>query len=185
MTPKFFKSSEAFRAWLEKHGSQKLELWVGFYRKASGKGGLTYPEAVDAALCFGWIDGVKYKVDESSYEHRFTPRRAGSYWSTVNTKRMQQLMTDGLVAAPGAAAFERRDRKKTQQYSFERKSAAFDAPALKTFKANRPAWAFFIAQPPGYQKLLTHWVMDAKQPETRLRRLATLVERSAKRERLR
>jgi len=94
-------------------------------------------------------------------------------------------MTDGLVAAPGAAAFERRDRKKTQQYSFERKSAAFDAPALKAFKANRPAWAFFIAQPPGYQKLLTHWVMDAKQPETRLRRLATLVERSAKRERLR
>jgi uncharacterized protein YdeI (YjbR/CyaY-like superfamily) len=185
MTPKFFKSAESFRAWLEKHGMKKRELWVGFHRKASGKGGLTYPEAVDAALCFGWIDGVKYKFDESSYKHRFTPRRAGSYWSAVNTKRMQHLLKDGLVGPPGVAAFERRDVRNTHKYSFERKSAAFDGPALKAFKANKPAWEFFTAQPPGYRKLLTHWVMDAKQPETRLRRLATLIERSAKRERLR
>jgi uncharacterized protein YdeI (YjbR/CyaY-like superfamily) len=185
MTPKFFQSADAFRAWLDTHGTKARELWVGFYRKGSGRGGLTYPEAVDAALCFGWIDGVKYKVDESSYKHRFTPRRAGSYWSAVNTKRMQQLLKDGLAAPPGVAAFERRDVRNTQKYSFERKSAAFDGPASKAFKANKPAWTFFTAQPPGYQKLLTHWVMDAKQPETRLRRLATLIERSAKGERIR
>jgi uncharacterized protein YdeI (YjbR/CyaY-like superfamily) len=183
--PKFFRSGDAFRAWLEKHGGKERELWVGFYKKASGKGGLTYPEAVDAALCFGWIDGVKYKVDESSYMHRFSPRTAASYWSAVNTRRMQQLIEDGLVAAPGLAAFERRDQKVTQKYSFERKSAAFDAGALRALKANKPAWAFFTAQPPGYQKLLTFWVMSAKQEETRLRRLATLAERSAKGERVR
>jgi uncharacterized protein YdeI (YjbR/CyaY-like superfamily) len=185
MTPKFFKSADAFRAWLEKHGAKERELWVGFYKKASGKGGLTYPEAVDAALCFGWIDGVKYKVDESSYMHRFSPRTAASYWSAVNTKRMQQLIEDGLVAAPGLAAFERRDRKTTQKYSFERRSAAFDDAALRAFKANRPAWAFFTAQPPGYQKLMTFWIMSARQEATRLRRLATLAERSAKGERVR
>ena len=185
MTPKFFKSTEAFRAWLEKHGTKERELWVGFYRKKSGRSGLTYPEAVDAALCYGWIDGVKYKLDESSYKHRFSPRTAGSYWSVVNTRRMQQLLKDGLVSPPGRAAFERRDLKKTRKYSFEREAAAFDAATLKLFKANKPAWAFFTAQPPGYQKLLTFWVMNAKQEETRLRRLATLAERSAKGERVR
>jgi len=185
VTPTFFKSSEAFRAWLDKHGAKERELWVGFYKKASGKGGLTYPEAVDAALCFGWIDGVKYGVDDSSYMHRFSPRTAGSYWSTVNTKRMKRLIEDGLVAAPGQAAFERRDRKKTQKYSFERRKAAFDPATLRVFKANKPAWAFFTAQPPGYQKILTFWVMSARQEDTRLRRLTILVERSAKGERIR
>jgi uncharacterized protein YdeI (YjbR/CyaY-like superfamily) len=185
VTPRFFKSGDAFRAWLEKHGTRERELWVGFYRKASGKGGLTYPEAVDAALSFGWIDGVKYRVDESSYMHRFSPRTAGSYWSAVNTRRMQQLLKDGVVAAPGRAAFERRDMKKARKYSFERERAGFDAATLKLFKANKPAWAFFAAQPPGYQKLLTFWVMSAKQEGTRLRRLATLAERSAKGERIR
>jgi uncharacterized protein YdeI (YjbR/CyaY-like superfamily) len=185
VTPKFFKSGDAFRAWLEKHATKERELWVGFYRKASGKRGLTYAEAVDAALCFGWIDGVKYRVDEASYMHRFSPRTAGSYWSVVNTKRMKQLIEDGLAAAPGLAAFERRDLKNTQKYSFERQNTAFDAATLRAFKANKPGWAFFTAQPPGYQKLLTFWVMSAKQPETRLRRLNTLAERSAKGERVR
>jgi uncharacterized protein YdeI (YjbR/CyaY-like superfamily) len=185
MKPTFFKCGTDFRRWLEIHGTAKKELWVGFYKKASGKGGLTYPEAVDAALCFGWIDGVKYRVDESSYMHRFSPRTAGSYWSAVNTKRMKQLVEDGVVAAPGLAAFERRDLKKTQKYSFERKNASFDPATLRTFKANKPAWEFFTAQPPGYQKLLTFWVMSAKKPETRLRRLNMLAERSTKGERVR
>jgi uncharacterized protein YdeI (YjbR/CyaY-like superfamily) len=185
MTPKFFESGEAFRAWLEKHGTKERELWVGFFRKVAGKRGLTYPEAVDAALCYGWIDGVKYKVDEVSYMHRFSPRTTGSYWSAVNTRRMKQLLKDGVVAAPGLAAFERRDLKKTKKYSFERKTAAFDDAMLKAFKANKAAWEFFSAQPPGYQKLLTFWVMSAKQEATRLRRFATLAERSAKGERIR
>jgi len=185
MKPRHFKSVAEFRRWLETHHATDRELWIGFYRKASARGGLTYPEAVDQALCFGWIDGVKYKVDESSYMHRFSPRTAGSYWSAVNTKRIQQLLKDGVVAAPGREAFERRDRKKTQNYSFERKSAAFDDATLRAFKANKPAWAFFTAQPPGYQKLLIFWVMSAKQEETRLRRLAVLAEKSAKGERVR
>jgi uncharacterized protein YdeI (YjbR/CyaY-like superfamily) len=185
VTPRFFKSGDAFRAWLARHGAKERELWVGFYKKASGKGGLAYAEAVDAALCFGWIDGVKYKVDDSSYMHRFSPRTAGSYWSAVNTKRMSQLIEEGLAAAPGLAAFERRDRKVTQKYSFERKNAAFDPATLRAFKANKTAWAFFTSQPPGYQRLLTFWVMSARQEATRLRRLATLAERSAKGERVR
>jgi len=185
VTPTFFKSSVAFRAWLDKHAATERELWVGFYKKASGKAGLTYSEAVDAALCFGWIDGVKYKVDDSSYMHRFSPRTAGSYWSAVNTRRMKQLIEDGLATAEGLAAFERRDRKITQKYSFERKSAAFDAATLRAFKANKTAWAFFTAQPPGYQRLVTFWVMSAKLEQTRLRRLATLAERSAKGDRIR
>ena len=128
---------------------------------------------------------MKYKVDDSSYQHRFSPRTAGSYWSVVNTKRMKQLIENGLAAAPGLAAFERRDLKNTQKYSFERKHATFDVATLRAFKANKAGWAFFTGQPPGYQKLLTFWVMSAKQEETRLRRLATLAERSAKGERVR
>jgi uncharacterized protein YdeI (YjbR/CyaY-like superfamily) len=185
MTPRYFKSGAEFRRWLEKHHATDRELWVGFYNKASGKGGLTYPEAVDEALCFGWIDGVKKRVDEASYVHRFTPRTRESYWSAVNTKRFGQLLESGVVAPAGREAFERRDRKITEQYSFERKNAAFDAATLRVLKANKPAWAFFTAQPPGYQKQLIFWVMSAKQEETRLRRLATLAERSAKGERVR
>ena len=180
MAPRFFRSGAAFRAWLERHHGSVSELWVGFYNKASGKGGLTYPEAVDAALSFGWIDGVKKRVDETSYMHRFTPRTRGSYWSAVNTKRFGQLLESGVVAPAGREAFERRDRKVTEKYSFERKNAAFDAVAQRAFKANAKAWTFFCAQPSGYQRLLTFWVMSAKQEETRLRRLAVLVEKSAK-----
>jgi uncharacterized protein YdeI (YjbR/CyaY-like superfamily) len=127
---------------------------------------------------------VKKRVDEASYMHRFTPRKSDSYWSAVNTKRFGQLVKSGVVAPPGVAAFERRDRKKTEKYSFERKSAAFDAVIERAFKANANAWTFFRAQPPGYQRLLTFWVMSAKQEETRLRRLALLAEKSAKGERL-
>ena len=180
MTPRYFKSGAEFRRWLDKHHDAARELWVGFYNKASGKGGLTYPEAVDEALCFGWIDGVKKRVDESSYVHRFTPRTRDSYWSAVNTKRLGQLLESGVVAPAGREAFERRDRKKTEKYSFERKNPAFDAAIERAFKANANAWTFFCAQPPGYQRLLTFWVMSAKQEETRLRRLAVLVEKSAK-----
>ena len=185
MAPRFFRSRAAFRAWLEKHHDTVAELWVGFYKKASGKGGLTYPDSVDEALCFGWIDGVKKRVDDASYMHRFTPRTRDSYWSAVNTKRFTQLVKRGVVAPPGREAFERRDRKKTEQYSFERKSAAFDPVVERAFRANPPAWAFFRAQPAGYQRLITFYVMSAKQESTRLRRLDRVAAMSAKGERLR
>ena len=185
MTPRFFKSQAEFRRWLERHHAREAELWVGFYRKDSGKGGLSYKEGVDTALCFGWIDGVKKRVDADSYTHRFTPRKQDSYWSAVNTRRMNELIALGLVADPGLAAFERRDREKTKRYSFEREAPMFDAALTRCFKANRAAWTFFTAQPPGYQKLLTFWVMSAKQKETRLRRLDTLMKLSSEGKRMR
>src|SRR5712675_71417 len=119
MKPRFFKSASSFRTWLEKHSGATRELWVGFYRKASGKKGLTYPEAVDLALCFGWIDGIKKRVDEDSYTHRFSPRTSGSIWSAINTRRATELVALGVMAPPGLEAFERRDRAKTKLYSYE------------------------------------------------------------------
>ena len=171
VAPRFFRSREAFRAWLETHHATVAELWVGFYKKASGKGGLTYPESVDEALCFGWIDGVKKRVDDASYMHRFTPRTRDSYWSAVNARRFTQLVKSGVVAPPGREAFERRDRKKTAQYSFERKSAAFDPVVERAFKANPAAWAFFRAQPAGYQRLHDVLCDEREAGSTRLRRL--------------
>ena len=178
MTPTFFKSGAAFRAWLDKHGATERELWVGFYKKASGKGGLTYAEAVDAALCFGWIDGVKYRVDESSYMHRFSPRTAGSYWSAVNTKRAKQLIAQGRMKRAGLAAFKARDEQRTRRYSYERDNATLDAASLRALKADRKAYAYFEALPPGMKRVVTHWITSAKREETRARRLAHLIERS-------
>ena len=185
MKPTFFKSPAAFRTWLQKHHGTKGELLVGFYKKTSRKKGITYPEAVDTALCFGWIDGIKKRVDEDSYTHRFSPRKPGSIWSTINTRRATELVTLGLMAPPGLAAFERRDRAKTKLYSYENRPAAFDGAIERTFRANVAAWTFFRAQPPGYQKLMTFWVMSAKKEEARLRRLAALVKSSAEGVRIR
>ena len=185
MTPTFFKTQAEFRKWLGTHHAATRELWVGFYRKGSGTLGISYPEAVDEALCFGWIDGVKKRVDDTSYTHRFTPRKAGSIWSVVNTKRAKALVKLGLMAPPGLEVFERRDRKKTKQYSYEREHAVFDPAIERAFKANAPAWTFFRAQPPGYQRLLTFWILSAKKDEARLRRLAALVETSADGKRMR
>jgi uncharacterized protein YdeI (YjbR/CyaY-like superfamily) len=185
MKPTFFKTPVAFRTWLQKHHGTKSELWVGFYKKASGKKGITYPEAVDAALCFGWIDGIKKRVDEDSYMHRFSPRRTGSIWSTINTRRATELVALGVMAPAGLQVFEGRDRAKAKLYSYENRPAAFDAAIERTFKANAAAWTFFRAQPPGYQKLMIFWIMSAKKEEARLRRLAALVKSSAEGVRIR
>ena len=179
MNPRHFRSAAEFRAWLAAHGARERELWVGFYRKACGKGGLGYKDAVDEALCYGWIDGVKKRVDADSYMHRFSPRTASSIWSTVNLKRMKELIALGRAAPPGREAFERRDPRKAQAYSFENKPAAFDGPLARRFKANARAWTFFGAQPPGYRKVATFWVMSAKKDETKLRRLDQLIADSA------
>jgi len=185
MKPIFFKTPGAFRTWLQKHHGTKAELWVGFYKKASRKKGISYPEAVDAALCFGWIDGIKKRVDEDSYVHRFSPRKAASIWSAINTRRATELVALGLMAPPGLDAFERRDRAKTKRYSYENRPAAFDPALERAFRANAAAWTFFRAQPPGYQKLHIFWVMSAKKDEARLRRLAALIKRSAEGVRMR
>jgi uncharacterized protein YdeI (YjbR/CyaY-like superfamily) len=184
MKPRYFKSQADFRRWLEAHHAADRELLVGFYKKDAGRSGISYKEAVDEALCFGWIDGIKKRVDESSYTHRFTQRQASSTWSAINIKRAKELRALGLMAGAGLKAFEGRDPKKEQLYSFENRPAAFDAVTERAFKANAKAWTFFGAQPPGYQRLVTFWVMSAKQHETRLRRLGALMKSSSEGKRL-
>jgi uncharacterized protein YdeI (YjbR/CyaY-like superfamily) len=185
MKPRFFKSASAFRTWLEKHHGSTRELWVGFYKKASGKKAIAYPDAVDAALCFGWIDGVKKRVDGDSYMHRFSPRRAGSIWSAINSRRATELIALGVMAPPGLEVFERRDRAKTKLYSYENRPTAFDTAIERTFRANAAVWTFFRSQPPGYQKLMIFWIMSAKKDDTRLRRLSALIKSSAEGVRIR
>ena len=179
MTARYFATAAAFRRWLDAHHATETELIVGFYKKASGKGGLGYKEAVDEALCFGWIDGVKKGVDAHRYTHRFSPRRPGSVWSVINTKRARELTAQKRMAAPGIAAFAKRDPRRTRRYSFENPRRAFDPALERAFRKARAAWTFFRAQPPGYQRVATFWVMSAKQQATRERRLAVLVKSSA------
>jgi uncharacterized protein YdeI (YjbR/CyaY-like superfamily) len=178
--PTFFATPARFRTWLARNHDKATELYVGFYRKDSGKGGITYAEALDEALCFGWIDGVRRKIDHESYTNRFSPRKSRSYWSDVNIAKAKALQAAGRMMPPGLAAFERRDEARAARYSFEAKNAAFDAPSLKTFRSNRTAWAYFSARAPGYRRLMTFWVMSARQQATRDRRLATLIAWSAK-----
>ncbi|MFP5245921.1 MAG: YdeI/OmpD-associated family protein [Thermoanaerobaculia bacterium] len=175
MKPRYFASAAEFRKWLEKNHASEKELLVGFYKKASGRGGITYPEAVDEALCFGWIDGVKKRVDELSYTHRFSPRTAKSYWSAVNTKRYEALEQAGRVTPAGKRAFEARDESKTRQYSFEREAAALFPALEKKLRTHRKAWKYWEAQPPGYRKMITWWIVSAKQEATRLSRLQRLI----------
>jgi uncharacterized protein YdeI (YjbR/CyaY-like superfamily) len=180
MKPRFFKTQAGFRAWLERHHADTPELWVGFYKKASGRAGITYQEGVDAALCYGWIDGIKKRVDEDSYMHRFTPRRARSIWSLVNTGRLTALIKAGLVAPRGLQVFRERDEKRSGVYTYENRTRPL-APALeKLFKTNKKAWEFFRAQPPGYQKLATSWITSAKKLETQQKRLHIMIDASAK-----
>jgi uncharacterized protein YdeI (YjbR/CyaY-like superfamily) len=178
-TPTFFATAAEFRRWLHRHHARKTELWVGFHRKGSGRKSLTWPESVDQALCYGWIDGIRKSIDETSYKIRFTPRRATSIWSAVNIRRVAELIDAGLMQPAGRAAFENRDPRKAGLYSFERESVAFDAPLRAQFEAAADAWTFFNAQPPSYRKPATHWVMSAKKEETRQKRLRALIEDSA------
>lgn len=175
--PRFFKTGLALRKWLAQNHEKADELWIGFYKKSSGKGGLTYREALDQALAFGWIDGVRKTFDETNYMIRFTPRRPKSIWSTVNVKRVGELTKLGLMEPAGLRAFEARDVTR-QGYSYEQHSAALDPGHEKKFRRNKKAWKFFEDQPPYYRKTMTFWVMSAKREETRLKRLERLIQES-------
>jgi uncharacterized protein YdeI (YjbR/CyaY-like superfamily) len=175
----FFAKPAEFRKWLQKHQQTATELWVGFYKRSTGKPSMTWPESVDQALCFGWIDGIRKSIDADSYMIRFTPRKKGSIWSAVNIKRAQDLIERGLMKPAGAAAFAQRDEAKANRYSFEREHVEFSAQQLKQLKANQRAWKFFQAQPPSYRKTVTWWVISGKQEATQARRLARLIEDSA------
>ena len=178
MKPKFFSDQQKFRNWLDENHDKKKELLVGFYKKSTGKPSITWPESVDQALCFGWIDGIRKSIDEESYSIRFTPRNPKSTWSTVNIKKVEQLKKLGLMKAAGLAAYNRKEENNSKIYSFEQKIVKFDPKYEKTFKKNKKAWSNFLLHPPYYRKTVTHWVMSAKQEETRLKRLDRLIKDS-------
>jgi uncharacterized protein YdeI (YjbR/CyaY-like superfamily) len=171
-TPRTFRSQSSFRAWLDRSHKTAERLVVRCFKTAHAGRGLTYREALDEALCFGWIDGVRHALDQVSFSVRFTPRRASSVWSKVNVTRATELQEAGCLRPAGAAAFERR---KTASYSYENRPGALDRALQRRFRANEAAWAFFMAQPPWYQRTCSFWVMSARQAETRERRLARLI----------
>ena len=181
--PRFFKSPADFRAWMEEHHAHLTnaarELLVGFYKRDSGQASITWPESVDVALCFGWIDGVRRRIDEVSYSIRFTPRRPGSIWSAINVKRVAELERLGLMMPAGRAAFEKLQPTKSVIYSYEQKQESkLDPAEERRFRANQKAWAFFQGLTKSRRQLGIHRVVSAKKPETRQRRLEELMRRS-------
>jgi uncharacterized protein YdeI (YjbR/CyaY-like superfamily) len=185
MRIKYFKSASDFRTWLEKNHERMYELWVGYYKKRSQRPSMTWPESVDEALCFGWIDGIRKSVDDLRYTIRFTPRRRGSIWSVVNIKRARELRDKGLMEPPGVTAFDARKENRSGIYSYEQRSANLDGAYEKMLRQNQAAWDFFYAQPPSYRKAVGWWIVSAKQEPTRLKRLEKLIRESARGERLR
>jgi uncharacterized protein YdeI (YjbR/CyaY-like superfamily) len=179
MKPVFFRNAAEFRRWLTRHHGDQPELQVGVYRKDSGRGGLTYAEAVDEALCFGWIDGVTHKIDDVSFSLRFTPRRARSNWSLKNVRNVERLIKAKKMHAAGLKAFAAREDKRTGVYSFEQAPRSMPPAYENEFRANPAAWEFFEAQAPGYRRLLVHKVVSPKREETRRRWLARLISESA------
>jgi uncharacterized protein YdeI (YjbR/CyaY-like superfamily) len=174
--PVFFASAAEFRAWLGAHANTACDLTVGFYKVSSGRSSLTWPESVDEALCVGWIDGVRKRVDEQAYQIRFTPRRQGSIWSTVNVTKVEALIAQGRMKPAGLAAYRQKVERKTGVYSYEQEDALKLAPEeLQAFKRDKAAWAFFQKTPPSYRRTMIHWLVSAKQSATRARRLAKFI----------
>ena len=179
MKPTYFATPSDFRAWLEKHHDQTQELWVGFYKKSSGKPSITWPEAVDEALCFGWIDGLRKGIDGVRYTIRFTPRKPRSIWSAVNVKRAKELTRLGRMRPAGLKVFEEHAKDKSGIYAYEQRNAAkLDEAYAQQFRANKKAWDFFQAQAAWYRRTAIWWVISAKKEETRLKRLARLIKDS-------
>lgn len=185
MEPVFFETPADFRAWLQKHAATETELLVGFYKTGSGKPSITWPQSVDEALCFGWIDGVRRSMGAESYNIRFTPRKPTSIWSAVNIKKVAELTEKGLMQPAGLAAFAKRKEEKSAIYSFEVEQMELLPAYLKQFKANKKAWKFFEAQAPWYKRLTYHRVMSAKQEKTQLSRLVNIIAASERGEVLR
>jgi uncharacterized protein YdeI (YjbR/CyaY-like superfamily) len=178
--PIFFATPDQFRAWLEEHHDSAREVLVGYYKASSSRPSITWPQSVDEALCFGWIDGVRKRIDDERYMIRFTPRKPGGNWSAVNVERIKELTELGLMRPAGLNAFEERAEAKTAVYAYEQRDAAvLDDAEDRELRANPQAWEFFQARPPSYRKAAIWWVVSAKKPETRRKRLATLIDDSA------
>jgi uncharacterized protein YdeI (YjbR/CyaY-like superfamily) len=178
--PTFFTSRARFRAWLEANHAEVKVLWIGFWKAGSGRTGLTYAEAVEESLCFGWIDGLVKSHDKDSYVQRFTPRKPRSIWSAINLRKVEELTKAGRMAKPGLDAFAARDPKRAGLYSSENRHVTLSPAFKKRFRRQKAAWKFFELQPPGYRRVCSFWVMSAKQEATRERRLAKLVAASAR-----
>jgi uncharacterized protein YdeI (YjbR/CyaY-like superfamily) len=178
--PTFFKTPAEFRAWLARHGAIELELVVGFYKRKSGRPSMTWSESVDEALCFGWIDGVRARIDENSYKIRFSPRKPTSIWSAINVEKVRVLQAAGRMTKAGLDAFARRSEDRSRAYSYEQAKRAVLEPVQETeFKKNKKAWKFFEAQPPSYRRMAAWYVVSAKRPETRQTRLTKVIHASA------
>jgi len=181
--PQFFPTLAGWRSWLENHHADTKEFWVGFYKRDSGRPSITWPESVDGALCFGWIDGVRKSIDATSYKIRFTPRRPRSIWSAINIKRAKELSKQGLMHAAGLAAFEKRNGHRSAIYAYEqRKTAKLPPEFEKQLRAKTEAWSFFQSQPPWYRRTSTYWVVSAKKEKTRIKRLAILIDCSRRKQ---
>jgi uncharacterized protein YdeI (YjbR/CyaY-like superfamily) len=185
VNPQFFKTPSAFRKWLAAHHATSRELWVGFYKKNSGKPSIDWPESVDEALCFGWIDAIRKSIDEESYMIRFTPRKPSSVWSAVNIRNVEKLIKENRMQPAGLKAFEARKENRSGIYSYEQRSPELVEPYLGKLKRNKAAWKFFQAQPPSYRKVMNWWVVSAKQEATRLKRIDKLIEESEQGRRMR
>ena len=179
MKTKFFSDQYEFRKWLEKNHRTENELIVGYYKRETGKPSMTWPESVDQALCFGWIDGIRRKLDAESYCIRFTPRRPGSNWSKLNISKVEEMKKAGLMTQAGLELYNNRKDSSGERYSYENLSAELPPELEKTFRKNRKAWAFFQKQAPSYRKVRIYWIMSSKQEQTRLNRLNKLIEASA------
>lgn len=180
----YFSSPDEFRRWLERHHTRASELWVGFHKKGTGRPSLTWPESVDAALCFGWIDGIRKRVDDARYVIRFTPRRESSIWSAINVRRVAVLRREGLMRPAGLAAYARRTRERSGIYAYENRPRTMPPRYQRVFRTRPGAWAFFAAQPPGYRRTMIWRVVSAKLEATRARRLAALIEHCARGKRI-
>jgi uncharacterized protein YdeI (YjbR/CyaY-like superfamily) len=176
----FFETPASFGRWLRRHHRTARELWVGYYKKETGRPSLTWPESVREALRFGWIDGLRKSVDAESYRIRFTPRKPTSNWSAINIRMARELIAEGRMEAAGLAAFEARREERSRVYSYEQSGSSAEAQIEAEIEGNRRAWAFFRAQPPWYRRTSARWVLSAKREETRRRRLATLIADSAR-----
>lgn len=184
MTPTFFPTPSAFRKWLQKHHNTETELIVGFYKVGTGKKSITWSQAVDQALCFGWIDGVRRSVDGESYCNRFTPRRKNSNWSEINIKKVEELIKTGAMTPAGLKVFEGRKENSSEIYSYLKVPGDLDNHYKTVFKKNKEAWNFFNEQSATYKKLMIHWIMSAKQEKTRLTRLEKMIKISGEKKRM-
>jgi uncharacterized protein YdeI (YjbR/CyaY-like superfamily) len=174
----FFSNQSAFRKWFEKNHDKEKELVVGFYKVSTGKPSITWSQAVDEALCFGWIDGIRKSIDHESYCIRFTQRKPKSIWSAINIKKVEELTRLGAMHPAGLIAYSKRQENKSGIYSYEKEAATLSNNFLKKFKANKEAWKFFQSMAPSYQRTAIHWVMDAKQEVTKVKRLDELIRDS-------